>query len=146
MTEQQDNQNIESTVRVEQELPEYIPPTSEDSESSAQEPSVVPLNQFVEHQREDGTIEMRHPNYDELMARVEEPNDEPLVISDEEIALAELNTIRKMRNAKLKETDWWAVGDRTMTQEQIDYRQALRDITEVYSSREDVVWPEIPEV
>ncbi len=145
MTDQQDNQHIEST-RIEQELPEYVPPIQEDSDLSDQAPSGPTPIQFVEHQREDGTIEMRHPNYDELIAREEEPNDNPVVISDEQIALDELNTIRAMRNTKLKETDWWAVGDRTMTQEQIDYRQALRDITETYSSREDVVWPELPEV
>lgn len=32
------------------------------------------------------------------------------------------------RNAKLAETDWWAVSDRTMTAEQTAYRQALRDL------------------
>lgn len=56
-----------------------------------------------------------------------------------------LNELRQERNKKLEQTDWWAVGDRTMTQEQINYRQALRDITETYSSIEDVVWPEMPE-
>jgi len=45
--------------------------------------------------------------------------------------------MRKIRNAKLAETDWWAVSDRTMTQAQIDYRQALRDITD------NADWPEI---
>lgn len=52
-----------------------------------------------------------------------------------------LNDLRQERNKKLEQTDWWAVGDRTMTQEQIDYRQALRDITKTYTSMEDVVWP-----
>ena len=32
------------------------------------------------------------------------------------------------RNRKLAETDWWAMSDRTMTTEQTNYRQALRDI------------------
>lgn len=36
---------------------------------------------------------------------------------------------KAIRNQKLDETDWWAVSDRTMTSEQITYRQALRDIT-----------------
>jgi hypothetical protein len=36
---------------------------------------------------------------------------------------------RKTRNALLSETDWWAVSDRTMTDDQTAYRQALRDIT-----------------
>ena len=36
---------------------------------------------------------------------------------------------RATRDTKLAETDWWATSDRTMTQAQTDYRQALRDIT-----------------
>lgn len=32
------------------------------------------------------------------------------------------------RNKLLAQTDWWAVPDRTMTQQQIAYRQALRDL------------------
>ena len=36
--------------------------------------------------------------------------------------------IRRERDAKLKETDWWAVGDRTMSTEETNYRQALRDM------------------
>jgi hypothetical protein len=55
-----------------------------------------------------------------------------------------LSQLRFVRNQKLAETDWWAVADRTMTQEQKDYRKALRDITETYSSLEDVVWPDKP--
>jgi len=57
-----------------------------------------------------------------------------------------LNNLQNLRNEKLVETDWWAVADRTMTQEQTDYRQALRDITDTYSSLEDVVWPDKPEI
>lgn len=41
---------------------------------------------------------------------------------------AEIDNAREHRNDLLKETDWWAVSDLTMTQEQIDYRQALRDL------------------
>lgn len=36
--------------------------------------------------------------------------------------------VRAKRDELLASTDWWAVSDRTMTQEQIDYRQALRDL------------------
>jgi hypothetical protein len=54
--------------------------------------------------------------------------------------------LRDERDRKLKETDHWAFQDTpNMTQEQIDYRQALRDITETYDSINDVVWPEKPE-
>ena len=36
---------------------------------------------------------------------------------------------RRNRDLFLAETDWWATSDRTMTDEQRNYRQALRDIT-----------------
>ena len=36
--------------------------------------------------------------------------------------------LREERDKKLTETDWWAMSDRTMTTEQTNYRQALRDI------------------
>jgi len=39
-----------------------------------------------------------------------------------------MKALREHRNELLKETDVWALGDRTMTQEQTDYRQALRDL------------------
>lgn len=48
-------------------------------------------------------------------------------ISNEE-ELASQN--RKMRNDLLSETDWWASTDLTMTDEQVFYRQSLRDITD----------------
>lgn len=61
-----------------------------------------------------------------------------------EIELAELNELRRQRNQKIADTDWWASSDLTMTQAQTDYRQALRDITDTYSSYLDVVWPNKP--
>ena len=36
--------------------------------------------------------------------------------------------LREERDKKLAETDWWAMSARTMTTEQTNYRQALRDI------------------
>ena len=56
-----------------------------------------------------------------------------------------LELLRKERNKKLKDTDWWASSDLTMTDEQISYRQALRDITIHYSSLDNVKWPNKPE-
>ena len=35
---------------------------------------------------------------------------------------------RAVRDELIKETDWWSCSDRTMTQAEIDYRQALRDV------------------
>ena len=69
------------------------------------------------------------------------------VVSYDEAAVtteANMMALRVERDQRLANTDWWAVKDRTMTQAQKDYRQALRDITTTYSSLEDVVWPEKP--
>ena len=40
-----------------------------------------------------------------------------------------LRMLRHDRDVKLKETDWWASSDLTMTAAQSAYRQALRDTT-----------------
>ena len=63
---------------------------------------------------------------------------------DELIAAQPMKDLRAERDRKLAETDWWAVADRTMTAEQTAYRQALRDITNSYTSLDDVVWPTKP--
>jgi hypothetical protein len=52
--------------------------------------------------------------------------------------------LRKERDRRLAETDWWASSDLTMTQAQTDYRQALRDITDSATSLDDVTWPTKP--
>lgn len=57
---------------------------------------------------------------------------------------AKKSQLRAERDKKIAETDWWASTDLNMTQEQEDYRQALRDITDVYTSLDDVVWPVKP--
>jgi len=63
---------------------------------------------------------------------------------DELIAAEPLRLLREERDRRLAETDWWAVSDRTITDEQAAYRQALRDITATYTSLDDVVWPTKP--
>jgi len=55
-----------------------------------------------------------------------------------------LKLLREERNRRIAETDWWASSDLTMSAEQTAYRQALRDITETYTSLDDVVWPTKP--
>lgn len=55
-----------------------------------------------------------------------------------------MRLLRAERNQRLANTDWWVMPDRTATQAQLDYRQALRDITNTYTSLDDVVWPEEP--
>mgnify|MGYP003133302486 FL=1 len=63
---------------------------------------------------------------------------------DELIAAEPTNLLREKRNRLLAETDWWASSDLTMTTEQTNYRQALRDITNTYSNLDEVVWPTKP--
>ena len=60
-------------------------------------------------------------------------------------AAAALKDLRFERDQLIAETDWWVLPDRTPTQAQLDYRQALRDITDTYTSIDDVVWPVKPE-
>lgn len=61
------------------------------------------------------------------------------------IADAKLEALKIERNKKLAETDYWMFSDTsTATQAQLDYRQALRDITNTYTSLDDVVWPTKP--
>lgn len=70
-----------------------------------------------------------------------------VVSYDEAAVTAEANmmALRAERNQRLANTDWWVMPDRTATQAQLDYRQALRDITNTYTSLDDVVWPVLPE-
>lgn len=53
--------------------------------------------------------------------------------------------VRKYRDTFLLETDWWAVSDRTMTDAQTAYRQALRDIPAQSGFPDNVTWPIKPE-
>ena len=57
----------------------------------------------------------------------------------------ESDYVRTERDILLKETDVWALSDRTMTAEQTAYRQALRDITDQVGFPTDITWPTKPE-
>lgn len=93
---------------------------------------------------------------------VDEPENEAPVLNDDpadfpvtwaqveakvtELEAAEpLRLLREERNRRIAETDWWVLPDLTPTDAQLAYRQALRDITNTYTSLDDVVWPEKPE-
>lgn len=45
--------------------------------------------------------------------------------------MRKLHLLRTERDMMISQTDWWTVSDRTITQAELDYRQALRDITSV---------------
>ena len=105
------------------------------------------MTDFIKRTRDDGLIEYVHPNHDEIIAATEADeaaNHDPITITPEQMATDNLFSLRRIRNQKLAETDWWANSDLTMTQAQTDYRQALRNITATYSSLENVVWPNKP--
>jgi len=61
----------------------------------------------------------------------------------------ELTLLRAERNAKLAEADWVVTMHKELGTNipaaWKTYRQALRDITDTYTSLDDVVWPEKPE-
>jgi len=89
-------------------------------------------------------------------------NGKIIPLTDEEIAQVELKNktwndqayerkmadLRQQRNQLLTETDWWVLPDRTATQAQLDYRQALRNLPETADPQLDengnltnVTWP-----
>tara|TARA_A100000171_G_C2089576_1_gene123832 strand:+ start:643 stop:933 length:291 start_codon:yes stop_codon:yes gene_type:complete len=49
----------------------------------------------------------------------------------------DLAELREQRNSLLKDTDWTANSDVTMSDKMRTYRQALRDITNTYQSMND---------
>jgi len=54
--------------------------------------------------------------------------------------------VREMRDYYLKESDWRAMNDRTMSQAWLEYRQALRDLGGFPSSNEACdAWPVMPD-
>ena len=94
--------------------------------------------------------------YEDLVWRDEvspKPDKESVMAEYAKLITAEpLRQLREKRNQLLTATDWMAVADRTMTQAQIDYRQALRDLPETAEPQLDeqgnltnVTWPERPE-
>ena len=80
------------------------------------------------------------------MSYADAPRDflESVGCSTTELDEAELNMLREERNKIIAESDWMANSDVTMSDEWKTYRQALRDITESYTSIYDVVWPTKP--
>jgi len=64
------------------------------------------------------------------------------------LAAEPMRQLREQRNQLLQQSDWMAVADRVMTQAQIDYRQALRDLPATEDPQLDdqgnltnVTWP-----
>ena len=51
--------------------------------------------------------------------------------------------VRVQRDKLIKETDWWVLSDVGASQAQLDYRQALRDVTS-QSDPDNITWPTKP--
>jgi hypothetical protein len=59
-----------------------------------------------------------------------------------------ISQLRIDRNARLAETDFYALSDLTLSDEMRTYRQELRDLTQDLETVEDVnsvIWPNQPE-
>jgi len=56
-----------------------------------------------------------------------------------------IKTLRLQRNKLLADSDWWGASDNTMTAEQTQYRQDLRDITNGLTTVEQGEAVEFPE-
>tara|TARA_A100001201_G_scaffold29140_4_gene31408 strand:+ start:850 stop:1170 length:321 start_codon:yes stop_codon:yes gene_type:complete len=52
--------------------------------------------------------------------------------------------LRSKRDRLLADTDWWALSDVTMTDEQTAYRQALRDVPANTTDPANPTWPTKP--
>jgi len=52
--------------------------------------------------------------------------------------------VRERRDSLIAETDWWAGSDLTMSQDQLDYRTALRNVPQQDGFPYSVVWPTKP--
>jgi len=66
-------------------------------------------------------------------------------MTEAQILAAKWKDVRDQRNSLLADTDWWATTDRTMSEDESTYRQALRDLPSTTDNPDDVVWPEKPE-
>ena len=88
-----------------------------------------------------------------------DPNDFGVTWSQVETKIIELQAAEPMRllrlerDRKIAATDWWVLPDRTPTQAQLDYRQALRDLPshspnaalDEQGNLINVTWPTKPE-
>ena len=74
---------------------------------------------------------------------------ESSVTGNDAVTKKKMDDLRGMRNQMLTDTDWTQGADSPLTDSQktswATYRQSLRDITDTYTSLDDVVWPEKPE-
>jgi len=63
----------------------------------------------------------------------------------QEESILKVNEMRRLRDEKLKNTDWTQLVDASVSTDNMaaytSYRQALRDIPQSYTNIDDVIWP-----
>ena len=86
-----------------------------------------------------------------LSKNIPQPTEEEIQTKLTELQAAEpMRLLRQERDRRILETDWWVLPDRTASQEQKDYRQALRDLPSTASPKiengqlTNVTWPTKP--
>jgi len=94
------------------------------------------------------------PETGEITIHKGDANKDEVLLKAEEIKAAEpLRLLRLERKRLITATDWWVLPDRTPTQAQLDYRQALRDLPsnspnvalDEQGNLINVTWPEMPQ-
>ena len=60
------------------------------------------------------------------------------------VPAADWLSVRAERDQLLKDTDWQASSDRTMSDAEASYRQALRDLPSTNSDPTQIVFPDAP--
>lgn len=84
--------------------------------------------------------------------RTEERDATPEEVAEREALLlaasVDFTMIRAERNSLLRDSDWTQLPDSPLTEEErsawATYRQALRDMSEDFTTVDAVVWPEKP--
>ena len=82
--------------------------------------------------------------YDKDGKKVSLDNDALVKKEAELLKEVKLDMLRIERNNRLIDTDYYGLSDQTMSSNMKTYRQELRDITNKYTSLDDVVWPTKP--
>tara|TARA_R110002074_G_scaffold225666_1_gene397278 strand:- start:56 stop:373 length:318 start_codon:yes stop_codon:yes gene_type:complete len=94
----------------------------------------------VIHRTEDGAripVYSGNADYDTIIS-------EGLTVADYVAPDETMDSIRAKRNQLLKDTDWQASSDRTMSDAETTYRQALRDLPSTNSDPTKIVFPDAP--
>jgi hypothetical protein len=115
------------------------------------------MNEFIQIQKEDGSIEYVNVNYDEMVSNPVE-NNAPIPEDIAQLTSEELenlileshkNFVRQERDRRLAESDWTQTIDSPLSEEKKvewqTYRQLLRDIISTITNTTDIInWPTKP--